>query len=159
MENTKQERLLEIFFRALRGEGLSVQKLADEYEVSTKSIGRKIKQIRTFENLIYHIRVRGRKHSRKMIHTFTRTFQQPTFNLHIKHCFAPTIFYCFLRVPYAAILICQLIHQRNIASPRNLCNDPLHDCIVRPALGKFSHIFDISWRKSRHFRKSILYVF
>ena len=61
MENTKQERLLEIFFRALRGEGLSVQKLADEYEVSTKSIGRKIKQIRIFENLIYHIRVRGRK--------------------------------------------------------------------------------------------------
>ena len=29
MENTKQERLLEIFFRALRGEGLTVQKLAD----------------------------------------------------------------------------------------------------------------------------------
>lgn len=48
MENTKQERLLEIFFRALRGEGLSVQKLADEYEVSTKSIGRNISDLKTF---------------------------------------------------------------------------------------------------------------
>ena len=48
MENTKQERLLEIFFRDLRGEGLSVQKLADEYEVCTKSIGRNISDLKTF---------------------------------------------------------------------------------------------------------------
>lgn len=48
MENTKQERLLEIFFRALRGEGLSVQRLADEYEVSTKSIGRDISDLKAF---------------------------------------------------------------------------------------------------------------
>ena len=38
MENTKQARLLEIFFRCLRGESLSVQKLANEYSISTKSI-------------------------------------------------------------------------------------------------------------------------
>lgn len=48
MENTKQERLLEIFFRALRGEGLSVQKLANEYEVSTKSISRDINDLKAF---------------------------------------------------------------------------------------------------------------
>ena len=48
MENTKQERLLEIFFRALRGESLSVQRLADEYEVSTKSIGRDISDLKSF---------------------------------------------------------------------------------------------------------------
>lgn len=50
MENTKQERLLEIFFRALRGEGLSVQRLADEYEVSTKSIGRDISDLKAFSD-------------------------------------------------------------------------------------------------------------
>lgn len=33
MENTKMDRVLEIFFRGLRGEDLSVQRLADEYEV------------------------------------------------------------------------------------------------------------------------------
>lgn len=48
MENTKQERLLEIFFRALHGEGLSVQKLADEYEVSTKSIRRDLSGLKAF---------------------------------------------------------------------------------------------------------------
>ena len=42
MENTRQSRVLEIFFRGLRGEDLSVQHLADEYGVSTKSITRTI---------------------------------------------------------------------------------------------------------------------
>lgn len=48
MENTKQERLLEIFFRCLRGESLSVQKLADEYDLSTKSISRNINDLKAF---------------------------------------------------------------------------------------------------------------
>lgn len=45
---TKQERLLEIFFRCLRGEGISVQKLADEYQVSTKSISRNVSELKDF---------------------------------------------------------------------------------------------------------------
>ena len=48
MENTKQERLLEIFFRCLRGERLSVQRLANEYNVSTKSISRNINDLKAF---------------------------------------------------------------------------------------------------------------
>ena len=48
MENTKQERLLEIFFRCLHGESLSVQKLADEYGLSTKSISRNINDLKAF---------------------------------------------------------------------------------------------------------------
>lgn len=48
MEGNKQERVLEIFFRGLRGEDLSVQKLADEYQVSTKSISRNINDLKSF---------------------------------------------------------------------------------------------------------------
>lgn len=48
MENTKQYRVLEIFFRALRGEDISVQKLADEYRVSTKSVSRSISDLKAF---------------------------------------------------------------------------------------------------------------
>ena len=36
----KKSRLLELFYRAVKGENLSVKKLADEYGVSTKSISR-----------------------------------------------------------------------------------------------------------------------
>lgn len=48
MENTRQSRVLEIFFRGLRGEDLSVQYLADEYGVSTKSITRSINDLKAF---------------------------------------------------------------------------------------------------------------
>lgn len=48
MESTKQDRLLEIFFRLLRGESVSLQKLADEYAVSTKSISRDITDLKLF---------------------------------------------------------------------------------------------------------------
>ena len=48
MENTKQYRVLEIFFRALRGEDISVQRLANEYGVSTKSVSRSIADLKAF---------------------------------------------------------------------------------------------------------------
>lgn len=48
MENTKQERLLELFFRFLKGEALSVQGLAAEFHVSKKSISRDISDLRAF---------------------------------------------------------------------------------------------------------------
>ncbi len=48
MGGTKRDRILEIFFRAIRGENLSVQALANEYEVSTKSITRDINDLKAF---------------------------------------------------------------------------------------------------------------
>ena len=48
MENTNKYRILEIFFRALRGEGISVQLLSNEYGVSTKSISRSISELKNF---------------------------------------------------------------------------------------------------------------
>lgn len=48
MSGEKQERLLEIFFRGLHGEDISVRGLADEYEVSTKSITRNLNDLKNF---------------------------------------------------------------------------------------------------------------
>lgn len=48
MENNKNDRMLEIFMRSLRGEVISLKKLADEYDVSTKSISRNISDIQNF---------------------------------------------------------------------------------------------------------------
>lgn len=44
----KQERVLELFFRGLRGEDLSIRNLANEYGVSTKSISRDITDLKAF---------------------------------------------------------------------------------------------------------------
>lgn len=48
MSGEKQERLLEIFFRGLHGEDISVRGLANEYEVSTKSITRNLNDLKNF---------------------------------------------------------------------------------------------------------------
>ena len=45
---TKQDRVLSIFFRALRGEDLFVRQLADEYGTSSKSISRDLNDIKAF---------------------------------------------------------------------------------------------------------------
>ena len=48
MESTRQDRALEIFFRALRGEDIIVRELANEYAVSSKSISRNISDLKSF---------------------------------------------------------------------------------------------------------------
>lgn len=48
METEKNSRMLELFFRVLRGETISVKAVAAEYGVSTKSIGRDIGKIQEF---------------------------------------------------------------------------------------------------------------
>lgn len=48
MDSKKNTRLLEIFFRALHGESISVKKLAYEYKVSTKTISRNINDLQSF---------------------------------------------------------------------------------------------------------------
>ncbi len=44
----KQDRVLEIFFRGLHGEDISVKQLAAEYGISTKSISRDINDLKAF---------------------------------------------------------------------------------------------------------------
>lgn len=44
----KKNRVLDIFFRALKGENISISKIADEYQVSNKSISRDINEIKNF---------------------------------------------------------------------------------------------------------------
>lgn len=48
MATEKKNRLLDIFYRALRGEKIKVAALAGEYEVSEKSISRDITEIKNF---------------------------------------------------------------------------------------------------------------
>lgn len=45
---TKKNRMLEIFYRAMKGENISVKSLADEYGVSAKSIYRDLGEIKNF---------------------------------------------------------------------------------------------------------------
>lgn len=44
----KKNRMLDIFYRAMKGENISVKSMADEYGISTKSVSRDINEIKNF---------------------------------------------------------------------------------------------------------------
>ena len=46
MKEDKNQRILEIFFRLLKGEHISLKKLAEEYQVSVKSISRDMTEMK-----------------------------------------------------------------------------------------------------------------
>lgn len=48
MSEFKLDRILELFFRGLKGEALSIQKLSNQYNVSTRSISRDISRLKIF---------------------------------------------------------------------------------------------------------------
>ena len=48
MEADKKDRMLEIFFRLMKGEDLSARKLATEYDISPRSISRDFTSLKTF---------------------------------------------------------------------------------------------------------------
>lgn len=48
MKEDKNQRILEIFFRLLKGEHISLKKLAEEYQVSVKSISRDMTETKEF---------------------------------------------------------------------------------------------------------------
>lgn len=47
-KNYKADRILKLFFRALKGEALSVKTLANESNVSTRSVTRDINDLKAF---------------------------------------------------------------------------------------------------------------
>ena len=53
MEADKKDRMLEIFFRLMKGEDLSARKLATEYDISPRSISRDFTSLKTFFYLNY----------------------------------------------------------------------------------------------------------
>ena len=57
MKEYKSERVLDLFFRALKGESLSAKELALEYDISTRSITRDINNLKCF--LAEHIDILG----------------------------------------------------------------------------------------------------
>ncbi len=57
LKSMKSERVMELFYRAIKGESLSVKKLSEEYRVSTRSITRDINEIKAF--LAEHIDTLG----------------------------------------------------------------------------------------------------
>jgi len=53
-------------------------------------------------------------------------------------------------IPESGVCIVQLVNQCDIAPPWNLCNGALHYFFISPAVGEFTHIFQVSGRETGH---------
>ena len=63
-----------------------------------------------------------------------------------------------LAIPDTLGAILDCLDQRDCMSPRQLCNDLLHDFAVGEGLGQRPHIFEIPRRKACHLREVVLQV-
>ena len=65
---------------------------------------------------------------------------------------APAVFHCLPRVPEPFASVLHGLDEPDAVSPRQSCNDLLHDCSVRGGLGEGPHIFQVPRREARHLR-------
>src|SRR5206468_12177539 len=79
--------------------------------------------------------------------------EEIAFNLVNEDIPAPAVLNGLLCVPNALSQSLQLVQNRAVMEPWQLCSNLLHKALVRPSLGKSPHIFEISWRKPAHLRK------
>ena len=56
-------------------------------------------------------------------------------------------------VPFAPLRIGNLIQNTDVMSPRDLCNSLLHKLFVGIILREGSHILEVAWRKTTHFKE------
>jgi len=63
-----------------------------------------------------------------------------------------------LCVPNARGAIVETFEEREVLAPRQLCNDPLHDLLVRPGHGERAHVLQVSRRETIHVGKRLAQI-
>lgn len=66
---------------------------------------------------------------------------------------APPMFYGLVYIPQSISIAFQGLDEFHVMAPGQLCNKLLHDLLVEKRLTKGAHVFEVSWRKPRHFRE------
>jgi hypothetical protein len=79
--------------------------------------------------------------------------KQTHFDLHHQHVARPVVLQGLGRVPAAGFGAGQLVQQRKLVVPGQLCKHPLHKCHIRPRVGKGTHVLEVAPRKPLHLGK------
>ena len=67
-----------------------------------------------------------------------------SFDVERENVSAPAVFLGSFRVPNTLVHLLHFVQQPDIMSPGQLCNKLLHYFLVRPSLGKGSHILQVT---------------
>lgn len=119
---------------------------------------KEVKEIWIFEGRLNRLSLGKRKRLLEIGRLCTMSIHQPVLDADVKELLAPTVLQRLLRIPQSCDGVMQLVHQGDIRAPRDKCNGALHNFNIRPDLGELAHVLEITRRKSRHARKSLLKV-
>ena len=113
----------------------------------------KIETIGVFQRFVGQVGLRPGQADLKVGHRRAAALQQPGFDLHHQHIARPVVLNGLGRIPAAGIGVGQLVQQRQLVIPGQLCKHRLHKLRIRPCLGKSAHVLQIAGRKPLHVGK------
>ena len=110
----------------------------------------KIEAVWILEAFPREIGLRFGQAEREVGHGRAAALPQARFNLHHQNVAGPAVLNRLCGIPAAGLGAGQLVQQRQLVIPRQLCKHRLHKFPLRPRLGKSPHVFEVARRKPLH---------
>lgn len=120
-----------------------------------KAIGEReeVEDVRVLERLVRQVRLRLRQPRVEIGDGLAAALLQTGFDLHHQHVARPAVFDGFGCVPAARFRVVQLVQERQVVIPGQLCKGPLHNRGFGPCFGEGPHVLEVARRKSLHVRE------
>jgi hypothetical protein len=120
--------------------------------------GHEVKDIRVLEGLLGKIRARRRHRGREVGDGLARAFVESGLDLVDQDIAGPAIVDGGSRVPETCFGVVELLDQREVVVPGQLCKRRLHNCRGWPGFGEGPHVLQVSRRESGRFGKLPLQI-
>lgn len=119
------------------------------FEFTLLGLGRKgqeIEIVRIFQDLLREIRLRLWQGTCEVRQRSSLPMVQAAFDLQDEDVAAPAVSNCLFGIPQPLFGGFQLLDQREVVVPGNLCKRRLHNCLILSRFGECPHVLEISGR-------------
>ena len=104
---------------------------------------RKVEVVGVFEDLLRHIRVRGRQRTREVGEGLPFPLMQTALDLKDQDIPTPAVFEGGPKVPLSRGTILDPVQDPDIVAPGQFCNELLQNLLLRPSLGQRTHVAEV----------------
>ena len=105
--------------------------------------GEKVEIVGVLEDLLRHVRVRGRQRTREVGEGLPFPFVQSALDLQDQNIPTPAVFEGGAKVPLSRGTILDPVQDTDIVAPGQFCNELLQNLIVGPSLGQRTHVTEV----------------
>jgi hypothetical protein len=105
--------------------------------------GEKVEIVGVLEDLLRHVRVRGRQSTWKVSESLPFPLMQTALDLQYQDIPTPAVFEGGAKVPLSRGTVLDPIQDSDIVAPGQFCNELLQNLLVRPSLGQRTHVAEV----------------